>query len=211
MRIDVSHGAKLCEACGRGFRVLRSRVRGGAAAGVFGAAALLPACGGESGVVTPAYDEGTGALVRIDYDYDSDGRVDVQTFLDDGRVVRLEGDSDADGLVDRWEYYDENGELARLGGSSQADGIEDSWLYQTGDDRRVEISTARDGVVDRTEYYRQDVLVRTETDTNGDGRTDVWEEYEDDVLRVVAIDEGGSNGRPTRRIVYGAGVQPRLE
>lgn len=163
MLSGVSHGAKL----------RRKAVYGVRAAAPWWPAAValvaLPGCGA-SGIVTPVYDEATRELVRLDYDYDRDGRVDVRTFMEKGRAVRLVGDTDSDGRPDRWEYYDASGGFVRLGGSSAGDGIEDSWLYASGDQRRVELATSRDGFVDRREFYRGDLLVRVEVDTNRDGR-----------------------------------------
>lgn len=116
--------------------------------------------------VTPVYDATTHQLVRLDYDYDADGQVDVRTYMKQGQAVRFEGDTNKDGLIDRWEYYDAAGALERLGGSSQGDGVEDTWLYRSGSDVRIEISTRGNRTVDRREYYRENVLVRTDSDTN---------------------------------------------
>ena len=54
----------------------------------------------------------------MDFDYDGDGRIDVRTYMRDGKPTRLEGDTNGDGLVDRWEYYDASGALTRVGGST---------------------------------------------------------------------------------------------
>jgi hypothetical protein len=160
---------------------------------------------------TPVYDPATRELVRIDYDYNADGVVDVRTYMRAGKPTRLEGDANGDGRLDRWEYYDAQGRLERVGASSQQDGKEDTWIYATGADTRMEISTQRDGRVDRREFYRADVLVRAEADTNADLRVDSWEEYDNGRLAVMAIDEGQQRGRPTRRLLYAADGSVRVE
>ena len=47
--------------------------------------------------MTPIYDPATRELVRLDYDINGDGRIDVRTYMAGGRPVRLEGG--AQGLV----------------------------------------------------------------------------------------------------------------
>jgi len=55
------------------------------------------------------------------------------------------------------------------------------------------------------------VLLRAEADTDRDGRVDRWEEYDNGRLAVVALDEDKQTGRVTRRLVYPAGGQVRIE
>ncbi len=177
---------------------------------IWAVVALAAACS-RGPAVTPVYDAKTHELVRLDYDYDGDGTADVHTYMSDGRPVRLEGDTNKDGVIDRWEYYDTKGQLDRLGASSRGDGVVDTWLRESGSDRQVETSTARDGAIDRREFYRNGVLVRTETDTNHDGLPDTWEEFENGTVRTILMDEDKRHGRPTRRLVYAPGVEPRVE
>lgn len=173
--------------------------------------AAVQGCAADEGTVTPVYDPATRDLVRLDYDIDRDGRVEVRTFMANGKPVRLEGDQDRDGKVDRWEYYGTDGQLLKLGTSSGRDGVEDTWLYQAGTSRRIEMSTARDGVVDRFEYYEGPQLVRVETDVNRDGTVDHWEEYERGNLQVLRMDDEQHPGRPVRRLTYREGAEPLLE
>jgi hypothetical protein len=161
--------------------------------------------------VVPVYDDATRELVRIDHDVNSDGRTDVRTSMANGRVVRLEGDSNGDGRPDRWEYYSADGRLEKIGGSSQQDGREDTWAYTAGDDVRLDISTLRDGRIDRREFYRRQRLQRTERDTNHDGLMDTWEEFDSGRLTLVAVDEDQRHGRPTRRVRYGAAGDAQIE
>ncbi len=178
---------------------------------VLASAICLIGCAAGEGKMTPVYDPATRDLIRLDYDVNNDGRVDVRTFMANGRPVRLEGDQDGDGRLDRWEYYDQNERLIKLGTSTERDGIEDTWLYQAGDTKRVETATARDGVVDRWEFYQGSRLTRVEMDTNRDGRVDHWEHYEGGALTSVLMDDAQNPGRPVRRLVYGTGDAPVLE
>jgi hypothetical protein len=150
------------------------------------------------------YAPDTRALVRLDYDSNGDGLIDARAYMRDGRLVRLEADGDGDGRIDRWEYYDRDGRLRRVGTSNQHDGREDTWVLTDGNDRWIERSTRRDGVVDRRERYRGEQLISTETDTNHDGLPDTWEQFEGGALHVLMLDDEQRNGRPTRRIVYEA-------
>ena len=83
------------------------------------------------------YAPDTRAIVRVDYDYNGDGRIDVRTYMRNGIPARLEGDTNGDGVVDRWEYYDGSGALLRIGGSTQGDGREDTWVRTVGEERHV--------------------------------------------------------------------------
>ena len=151
--------------------------------------------------VTPVYDT-AGAIARIDYDTDRDGRIDMRAYLVDGHAVRIEADGNGDGVIDRWEYYGGDGHLDRLGTSSENDGVEDTWVAQTGDQMRVDTSTHRDGIADRHEFHENGVVVRAEQDTNGDGRIDQWQRFDRGKLRELLIDTTQSSGRPDRRLVY---------
>jgi hypothetical protein len=157
------------------------------------------------------YDAG-GAIRRIDYDTDRDGRIDMRAYLLSGRTVRIEVDGNGDGVVDRWEYYRVDGGLDRLGTSSESDGVEDTWVVQTGDQMRVDVSTHRDGIVDRRELHQGGALVRSEQDTNGDGRIDQWQRFERGRLRELLIDTTLASGEPDRRLLYADnGVLQRIE
>ena len=157
------------------------------------------------------YAPDTRAIVRVDYDYDGDGRIDVRTYMRDGRPTRLEGDTNGDGVVDRWEYYDASGSLIRIGGSSEGDGREDTWVRTSGDERHVETSTRRDGTVDRREVYRGDRILRAESDTNHDGLPDMWQAFDAGVMTELLVDDDKRHGRPTRRVVYGANGTARVD
>ena len=178
---------------------------------VAAAAVALVGCAAPSGPrVSGVYAEGTRELLRLDYDEDGDGRIDVRTYMRAARPARLEADRDGDGLIERWEYYDRSGALMRIGTSTARDGREDMWIRTEGARRVVEISTRRDGRVDRRETYERDTLVHAESDTDFDGRTDRWEEFRQGALGRLMLDDE-RHGRPTRQIVYGPGGAARVE
>jgi len=171
--------------------------------------AALVACARDR--VTAVYDA-DGAIKRIDYDTDRDGRIDMRAYLVRGRTVRIEADGNGDGVVDRWEYYRTDGALDRLGTSSQSDGVEDTWVVQTGEQMRIDISTRRDGIADRHEMHHEGTLVRAEQDTNGDGRIDQWQQFDHGKLRELLIDTTLASGEPDRRLVYAEnGVLQRID
>lgn len=168
---------------------------------------LLTGCSSPARVYG-VYAHDTRVLLRLDYDYNADGVIDVRTYMRNGAPVRLEGDANGDGRIDRWEYYSSAGELLRVGGSTQGDGREDTWARVVDGDTHVDLSTRRDNIVDRREVYRGGVLVRAESDTNYDGLPDTWEEFEQGVLARLLLDDDKRHGRPTRRIVYAPGRGP---
>ena len=75
---------------------------------------------------------------------------------------------------------------------------------------KLELSSHRDGKVDRVEYYEGGVRVRAEEDSNADGRIDKWEEYEGQRLTSVALDTE-QRGTPNRRVVYAQDGTVRTE
>ncbi len=154
-------------------------------------------------LVTAVYDPDTHLVSRLDYDDETSGRIAARTYFSNGRPVRLEVDPDGNGSIDRWEYYGADGSLVRLGRSSRSDGREDTWVTQSGYSMRVDISTRRDGFVDRREFHEQGALIRAEQDTNFDRLVDEWQEFDNGKLRVLLIDTEQRRGRPDRRLVYG--------
>lgn len=82
------------------------------------------------------------------------------------------------------------GSSNRVGFSSVNDGVIDAWSIadpKTGD-TRVEMSTARNGKIDRWERYVKGALVRVDLDTNGNGKPDRWQTYEAGILMDTFID-----------------------
>jgi hypothetical protein len=143
-----------------------------------------------------------------------DGVIEQRTYLNGNVPFRTEIDSDADGRVDRWEYVDARAQVIKVGTSSLNDGREDQWVFPAGGDGQVRVdrSTERTSRVDRREFYRGEVIERSEEDTNQDGVFDKWERFEGGVVREVAYDTTHSTGRADRRLVYDAqGKYLRLE
>jgi hypothetical protein len=175
----------------------------------------LPGCSSERDAarerITPEYDK-TGRLQLLKYDSVGNGRVDTWSYMDGARVVRIEIDTNHDDRIDRWEYYDINQKLEKVGSSRRDDGIVDAWSFANADGGldRIEISTARTGAVDRTEYYRREVMVRAEEDSDGDGAIDKWEAYDGARLTSVAFDTL-HRGMPDRRLTYSAAGTAQLE
>jgi len=153
----------------------------------------------------PSYDDFSGRLIQLTADQDGDGRTDQWTYLDGTRPIRGEADIDSDGRIDRWEYFDIASALTRVGTSSRGDGVEDTWMDPAPSkdgETLVATSRRRDRVFDHREFFRGELLVRTEDDTNGDGRIDQWERYDRSVLREAAFDTSFSHGRADRRALY---------
>ena len=138
-------------------------------------------------------DESSGRFTELRYDADADGSTDLRVYVEaDGRL-RVEQDLDADGVVDHWQYYAdltklERGEAERVGFSTAGDGVVDAWrVLDAGRPTGVvEVSTGRDGRVDRWEHYENGLLARVEEDTDGDGAADRYSTYEDGILTTAA-------------------------
>jgi hypothetical protein len=73
-----------------------------------------------------------GLASRMEYDSDSDGRVDRIEVLEQGRLVRVEVDVDRDGKIDRWQDW-RTGVLSAEELDTDGDGEPDRrLLYGTG-------------------------------------------------------------------------------
>jgi hypothetical protein len=148
----------------------------------------------------PTYDT-TGKLQKLQYDRNSDGRIDTWGYMDGTRVVKVEVDENGDGTVDRWEYHradgpaDSSAATAARPGAAAGPGAVDTTI------ERIERATRFDGRVSRREFFTDGVLTKTEEDTDGDGQIDKWETYVDGGLSVMALDTQG-RGTPDRRLVY---------
>ena len=152
--------------------------------------------------VRTVIDERTRGMSALQIDTDGDGVFDTHAHVEASGQIRVERDIDADGNVDRWEYYDDardlaRGRMAKVGFSLPGDGVVDAWAFHDADGQvaRVEVSTARDGNVDRWEHYAGGDLMRVETDRDRDGRVDAWSVYENGILRESLTDSDG-DGRP---------------
>ena len=156
-----------------------------------------------SSVVRAVIDEPTGRIGELQIAPSGDFAKAVRVLFDEDRGVRVPLDLDGDGVAERWEYYSdvgdiESGSIEKVGFSLAGDEIVDAWAFHDEQRRvsRVEVSTARDGVVDRWEHYRGGVLVRVEIDTDRDGRVDRWETYRDDGVLAATAADGDGDGLP---------------
>jgi hypothetical protein len=72
-------------------------------------------------------------------------------FYDEqGRVTRQERDRNGDGKIDLWIFYNQDGQLERVEHDENFDGKPDIFFfYREGNPIRQEISSGRDGRVDR--------------------------------------------------------------
>ena len=157
--------------------------------------------GGET--VRAVIDERTRRAVELLLDADADGVPETRAYVDGTTgVVRVERDLDADGATDRWEYYAdvreaEQGRIEKVGFSLAGDAVVDAWAFYSADGQlvRFEVSTGRDGVVDRWEHYENGIMVRAKADADGDGRIDAWSTYVEGILTTTLTDADG-DGRP---------------
>ena len=140
-------------------------------------------------------DERTGRFTELRFDSDADGHADQRVHIEmDGRLW-VEHDLDGDGVVDRWQYYAslnalERNEVQSVGFSTAGDGVVDAWQIHgpTGPTGRVEISTGRDGRIDRWERYEDGLLARVDEDSDGDGVADAWWTYDGGILTASSVD-----------------------
>lgn len=86
---------------------------------------------------------------------------------------------------------------ARLGYSTRNDGVIDAWVTRNVETEVVhtEVSTKRNGKIDRWEQYVKGQLVRVHLDSDGNGKADRWMTYEDGILMDTFID-ADEDGQP---------------
>ena len=95
------------------------------------------------------------------------------------------------------------GSGARVAFSARNDGVIDAFVTRDvkAQTARVEVSTKRNGRIDRWEHYANGQLVRVDLDTDGNGKADRWMTYEDGILMDTFIDaneDGEPDGPPAR-------------
>jgi hypothetical protein len=161
----------------------------------------------------PTYDEATGKLTELTYDFNKNGKIDTWTQMDGARPVLTRMDANEDGKIDRWEYYGPDGKLLKVGFSRRDDGKPDAWAFQgpDGQVQRVEVSsTGDDKKIDRWEHHAGGAMVAAEADTDGDRKPDKWETYKDGAIESASFDEN-KDGRPDRRMTYRGGALVLIE
>ena len=151
-----------------------------------------------AGRVRAVIDERTGRVRELRVTPSGDFMSVARVYLDETGGARVPLDTDGDGIVDRWEYYADvrqigSGAVEKVGFSLAGDEIVDAWAFhdEQGQIHRVEVSTGRDGVVDRWEHYSGGALVRVETDADRDGRADNWSTYRNGILSTATSAAGG--------------------
>jgi hypothetical protein len=141
----------------------------------------------------------TGRSVLVHEMETSKGR--IRRVIDDGfRVREVLIDADADGRMEVSAKI-ESGQTGGVGaGFSLAnDGVIDAWVYRDASNRlvRIEVSTKRDGRVDRWEHYTNERLAKVELDTNGNGRPDRWQTFDAGIL-METVPDVNEDGQPDR-------------
>jgi hypothetical protein len=138
------------------------------------------ACGDPGAPPKAEYDPRTGHLQRLSADINHDGRRDAVAVLDGTRIDRIELDLDENGKVERWDYYNGLRQVQSVGFSRLDDGVLDARAFYgaNGQVARIEVSTRRDGLFNRVEFYEDGRLTHATEDSNGDGRVDRWETYQ---------------------------------
>ncbi len=119
--------------------------------------------------------DGNETLLREEIDLNSDQKVDLRKFFENGVLSRITMDLDFDGKNDLTEFY-ENGALSRMEISHNFSGKIDTWrYYEKNELLRIERDTNDDGKPDQWIYFAQNRHERTGKDYNFDGIVDLWE------------------------------------
>ncbi len=153
--------------------------------------------------VRAVVEEETGRIAewRVSARDAPDSRIAVDP---DGAIV-VDRDIDGDDVVDRRDFYADlehlrSGKTLKEGFSLAGDGVIDAWAFRGPDGRiaRVEVSTRRDGVIDRWEHYEEGVLVLVETDADGDGIADARSRFVNGILAPPDGELADGPGTPSR-------------
>lgn len=118
------------------------------------------------------------------------------------RVKEFRVDTNLDG-TDDGSFTLEAGRLSKVGFSLAGDGVVDAWAFRDESNQivRIEVSTKRDGRVDRWEHYENGQMVRVDLDTNLNGRPDQWQILDNGIVveTVLDVDEDGKPDAATSR------------
>ena len=146
-------------------------------------------------------DPNTGESLLVHESHTSQGR--IRRVMDQRfRLKSVAVDADGDG-VSEVNAEAKDADVAGVGFSLAGDAVIDAWAFRNtaGELVRVEVSTKRDGKVDRWEHYRNNRVIKVDLDTNGNGRPDRWQTFEDGILvdTFIDADEDGRADAPTTR------------
>jgi hypothetical protein len=120
--------------------------------------------------------DGKEILLRKEKDLNGDGRVDTwEKYAADGALVRVVYDLDFDGKPDVTLFYEKD-QLVKKELAFGFDGVPRTWnFYEKGKLSRKERDTNGDGKVDYWEYWENGQIDRIGVDQDGDGQVDRWE------------------------------------
>ncbi len=92
------------------------------------------------------YFDGSGAIRRVENDFDRDGRIDEVQHFKGGELFRKDREMNLDGKFDTWDYY-EGGKLVRRERDSDGDGKVDQWwsFPEAGNQACPVVAVDRDG------------------------------------------------------------------
>ncbi|HEX9243340.1 MAG TPA: hypothetical protein VF875_12940 [Anaeromyxobacter sp.] len=119
---------------------------------------------------------GKETLLRKEKDLNGDGKIDTwEKYAPDGALVRVVYDLDFDGKPDVTLYYEKD-QLVKKELAFGFDGVpRTTYFYEKGKLVRKERDTNGDGQVDVWEYWENGEIDRIGYDTDGDGQVDRWE------------------------------------
>lgn len=140
-------------------------------------------------------DPKTGETVLMHKSETSQGRI-VRIMDDKLHLHEVRVDSNRDG-VDDADVKVTDAIITGTGFSLANDGVIDAWAYRNaaGELVRIEVSTKRNGKIDRWEYYSYNRMYKVDLDTDGNGKPDRWQTYEDGIL-VNTIIDANEDGKP---------------
>ena len=140
-------------------------------------------------------DPKTGESVLTHQSLTSQGRI-VRVMDDKLRLKEVRIDANRDGIDDA-DVAVTDSNIAGVGFSLGNDAVIDAWAFRNsaGELVRIEVSTKRNGKIDRWEHYNNNQMIKVEIDTDGNGKPDRWQTFEDGILVNTFID-ANEDGRP---------------
>ncbi len=141
-------------------------------------------------------------------DYDGDGRNDIKYEYNGGAIARMEFDRDDDGKVDARWIFDANGVEQEYDADEDFDGRFE-WRGRAGEGEvmRNMLDADGDGRPERVEHLRHGVLVSI--DYHYGGRIVKRDFYKAGLLDAAEFDDDG-DGMFERRVQYDAQAEPKL-
>ncbi|MDH3685641.1 MAG: hypothetical protein OEP95_05415 [Myxococcales bacterium] len=120
-------------------------------------------------------DPTSGVILRKEEDKDYDGTIDTWTEYESGIASEIRRDNDGDGQADEWETYGSDGRMTAREVDRDYDGQRDAFYrFQSGSLAAERHDGNSDGTVDRSVFYEERRLARTEEDLDRNGAVDTW-------------------------------------